>query len=54
VIGGAACIGIGLKMITYLNQDILLPFFPNIIDYLTLILIGTYLVIKAHKEVMSS
>lgn len=53
-IGGAACIGIGLKLITSLNQDIRLPFFPNIVDYITLIIIGIYLVLKAHIETVFS
>ncbi len=49
-IGGAASIGIGLKLITFLNQDIRLPFFPNIVDYIALIIVGIYLVLKAHVE----
>lgn len=54
VIGGAACIGIGLKLITFLNQDIRLPFFPNIVDYITLIVVGIYLVLKALIETIFS
>lgn len=54
VIGGSACIGVGLKLITFLNQDIRLPFFPNIVDYIALITVGIYLVLKAHIETIFS
>lgn len=53
-IGGAASIGVGLKLITFLNQDIHLPFFPNIVDYATLVIVGIYLILKAHIEVIFS
>jgi hypothetical protein len=40
---GAIPIGIGLKLLTFLNYWVYLPLFPNILDCIALIIVGIYL-----------
>ncbi len=49
IIGGGACLGIGLKMMTLFEQPLILPFFPNVLDWLSLILVGVYLAVEGYR-----
>lgn len=44
---GSACIGIGLKLCTFLGAYVYLPTIPDIFDFLIIILAGTILFYNA-------